>query len=180
MSSQTGPGTGSVSSSGISVRPDGPAGERMGLFLSRFTNKIDKKGRVSVPAPFRLALSDQSFSGIVAYPHPKLAALEGCGYDRMAKMGESLDQMAQFADDRDDLSSIFAVATPLAFDSEGRVMLTEELLAAAGITEQVVFSGAGKTFHMWEPTAFETFLAEARDRIRNQRTTLPSVPGTGP
>ncbi|MEK6734601.1 MAG: MraZ family transcriptional regulator, partial [Pseudomonadota bacterium] len=31
------------------------------LFLSSFTNKIDKKGRVSVPASFRSSLSQQTF-----------------------------------------------------------------------------------------------------------------------
>jgi len=152
----------------------------MGLFLSRFANKIDKKGRVSVPAPFRTALSDQSFAGIVVYPHPKLPALEGCGYDRMARMVDGHDRLDQFSDERDDLGSIFAVSHQLAFDPEGRVMLPEDLLAHAAITDQAVFAGFGSTFQIWEPRALERHLTEARDRIRIQRTTLPtSRPGEG-
>jgi MraZ protein len=145
----------------------------MGLFLSRFVNKIDKKGRISVPAPFRAALSDQSFAGIIVYPHPKLPALEGCGYDRLATMVDSHDQMAQFSDARDDLGSIFAVSHQLAFDPEGRVMLPEELLAHAGITEQAVFAGYGRTFQIWEPAALDRHLNQARERIRIQGTTMP-------
>lgn len=146
----------------------------MGLFLSRFANKIDKKGRISVPAPFRAALSDQSFAGIVVYPHPKLPALEGCGYDRMAKMVEGHDRLDQFSDERDDLGSIFAVSHQLAFDPEGRVMLPEDLLGHAGITDQAVFAGYGSTFQIWEPAGLERHLSVARDRIRIQKTTLPT------
>ncbi|MBM3532329.1 MAG: division/cell wall cluster transcriptional repressor MraZ [Alphaproteobacteria bacterium] len=146
----------------------------MGLFLSRFVNKIDKKGRVSVPAPFRASLSDQSFAGIVVYPHPKLPALEGCGYDRIQKMVEGHDRLDQFSDQRDDLGSIFAVSHQLAFDPEGRVMLPEDLLRYAGISEQAVFAGFGSTFQIWEPQAIDRHLSEARDRIRIQKTTLPA------
>jgi MraZ protein len=147
----------------------------MGLFLSRFVNKIDKKGRVSVPAPFRAALSDQSFAGIVVYPHPKLPAIEGCGLDRMEQMIEGHDRLDQFSDQRDDLGSIFTVSHQLAFDPEGRVMLPEDLLAHAGITEQAVFAGSGRTFQIWEPKSLERHLSDARDRIRTQRTTLPAA-----
>jgi len=146
----------------------------MGLFLSRFVNKIDKKGRVSVPAPFRVSLSDQSFAGIVVYPHPKLPALEGCGYDRIQKMVEGHDQLDQFSDQRDDLGSIFAVSHQLAFDPEGRVMLPDDLLRHASISEQAVFAGFGSTFQIWEPRALDRHLSEARDRIRIQKTTLPT------
>ena len=40
----------------------------MALFLDTFVNKIDRKGRVSVPATFRAALDGQAFHGIVALP----------------------------------------------------------------------------------------------------------------
>ncbi|MDR0774463.1 MAG: cell division/cell wall cluster transcriptional repressor MraZ, partial [Rickettsia sp.] len=40
----------------------------MNIFLSKYINNIDKKGRVSIPASYRLALSSQSFNGIIAYP----------------------------------------------------------------------------------------------------------------
>ncbi|MET1026476.1 MAG: MraZ N-terminal domain-containing protein, partial [Dongiaceae bacterium] len=48
----------------------------MALFIDTFINKIDKKGRVSVPATFRAALGGQSFQGIVAFPSFKYAAIQ--------------------------------------------------------------------------------------------------------
>src|SRR5690606_31394902 len=59
---------------------------RVALFLSRFDNKVDRKGRVSVPAPFRAQLSQQAFHGIIAYPSPVAPAIEGCGRDRIEQI----------------------------------------------------------------------------------------------
>jgi len=55
----------------------------VGLFLSTFVNKVDRKGRVSVPASFRAALAGQSFAGIVVYRSFKNSAIEGSGYKRL-------------------------------------------------------------------------------------------------
>ena len=92
----------------------------------------------------------------------------------MAKMVEGHDRLDQFSDERDDLGSIFAVSHQQAFDPEGRVMLPEDLLSHAGISDQAVFAGYGSTFQIWEPAGLERHLSVARDRIRIQKTTLPT------
>ena len=51
----------------------------MALFIDTFVNKIDSKGRVSVPATFRVALGSQSFPGIVALPLHKYRAVRCAG-----------------------------------------------------------------------------------------------------
>ena len=38
------------------------------MFLSSFENKIDKKGRVSVPATFRSHLNSMGYNGFISYP----------------------------------------------------------------------------------------------------------------
>ena len=40
----------------------------MNIFLSKYINKIDKKGRVSIPAGYRGALAKENFNGIIVYP----------------------------------------------------------------------------------------------------------------
>lgn len=99
----------------------------MALFLSTFMNKVDRKGRVSVPATFRAALASQSYAGIVAFPSFKLEAIEGMGADRMEEMSARLDALEQFSEDYDNLASIFADAQQLPFDGEGRIVLPPAL-----------------------------------------------------
>jgi MraZ protein len=145
----------------------------LALFLSTFTNKVDRKGRVSVPATFRNALAGQSFNGIIAFRSFKLPALEGSGIDRMEEMSARIDALDEFSEDRDALSSIFADAEQLPFDGEGRIMLSQALCQHAGIGETATFVGIGRTFQIWEPQRFEKHRDEMRERARRQGTTLP-------
>lgn len=146
----------------------------MTLFLSTFVNKIDKKGRVSVPAPFRMTLSVSQPSSpenlaIVVFRSLKHSALEGCSVDRMQQLSKSIDRLDLFSDAQDDLvAAIFADSHLLSLDSEGRVSLPEEFLAFANLAEQVAFVGRGATFQLWSPEAFRTVQQEARDRLQKQ------------
>lgn len=145
----------------------------MTLFLSTFVNKLDKKGRVSVPASFRLALSKQDFQGIVAFRSFKLPAIEGMGIDRMQRLSESVDQLDLFSDTQDDLTaSIFSDSQMLAFDGDGRVILNQTLIDHAKIQDSVAFVGRGATFQIWHPGNFERHQQEARTRIQANRETL--------
>src|SRR5260370_7775259 len=95
--------------------------------MSTFVNKVDRKGRVSVPASFRAALTGQSFAGIVAFRSFKTAAIEASGIDRIEEMSARLDALDQFSEDNESLASIFADAQQLAFDSPARLLLPHPL-----------------------------------------------------
>jgi MraZ protein len=146
----------------------------LALFLSTFVNKVDRKGRVSVPATFRAALSGQNFNGIIVFPSFKLPALEASGIDRMEEMSDRIDALAEFSEDREALSSILADAQQLPFDGEGRIVLPEALGQHAGIAETATFVGLGRTFQIWEPQRFAKHQQEMRERARRQGTTLPA------
>jgi MraZ protein len=143
------------------------------LFLSTFINKVDRKGRVSVPASFRGALAAQSFNGIVAFRSFKTSAIEGSGIDRLDEMSARLDELDQFSEDYDSLSSIFADCQQLPFDSEGRIILPPFMVEYAKITENAAFVGLGRTFQIWEPEAYKRHQEEMRERAKRQGITLP-------
>lgn len=146
---------------------------KMTLFLSTFLNKLDKKGRVSVPASFRLVLSGQSFQGIVAFRSYKFPAIEGMGMERMQRLSDSVDQLDLFSETQEDLTAtIFADAQMIAFDGDGRVVLPQALLDHANIKDTVAFVGRGATFQIWNPEAFEAHQVEARKRVHEKQSTL--------
>ena len=152
----------------------------MALFLSTFINKIDRKGRVSVPAPFRSALADQRFAGIVAFSsfRDSYNAIEASGMDRMERLSASIDRLNPFSDEHDDFASvIFGTSVQISFDGEGRIVLPAHLRAHADIADQAAFVGRGATFQIWQPAALEEFQTEARKRARAARATLRLEPG---
>ena len=149
----------------------------MALFLSTFVNKIDKKGRVSAPASFRVALNAQTFSGIVAFPSFTLAALECSGMDRFEQLANSVDELDPFSDQRDNLATaIFARTVQMPFDGEGRIMLTEPLLAHARLDDHAAFVGQGRTFQVWSPAALDAHVRAAAQQARDNRAVLKIGP----
>jgi MraZ protein len=145
----------------------------MALFLSTYTNKLDKKGRVSVPALFRAALVHPDFNGVVVFRSPQHAALEAMDMGRMAMISATLDNFDLFSETRDDITAaLFADACPLTFDAEGRILLPQALLAHAQITDQVTFAGRGPTFQIWNPEAFLAYQEQARARLK---TVMPAL-----
>lgn len=146
----------------------------MGLFLSTFVNKVDRKGRVSVPATFRATLGRTDFSGIICYRSFVSPCIEGCSLDFLQRLSDSAQNFDAFSTEQDDLASlIFADARQLPWDPEGRIVLPEDVLAHAGITEQAAFVGKGQTFQIWEPEAYRAVEAEIRARALKNRPTLP-------
>lgn len=148
----------------------------MPLLVGRYVNKIDRKGRVSVPKAFRDALVEQAsgFAGIYAYPLFKAQAIEACGEAFMKQLADSIDDLDMFSDDQDDLASIvLESAHQLPFDPEGRVVLPPELLDHAGITGEALFVGRGARFSIWDPATFAEHRGKAFARARDRGATLP-------
>lgn len=155
----------------------GPAGATMALFTDTFINKIDSKGRVSVPAQFRAELNGQRFHGIVALPTFKYPALQCGGIEWMSRLSESIDALAVFSDEHDDAAStLFGDTKQLAFDGDGRITLLPPLLKHANLTDAAAFVGRGPVFEIWEPAALEQRKEEARRRVREKGLSLKLVP----
>lgn len=142
------------------------------MFIGRHTNKIDKKGRLSVPKAFRDALGDAA-DGVFVFPSFKYPALEGAGRDFIERFVASLDDLDLFSDDQDDLAAtVLANTNALAYDPEGRVILPKTLLDHAELGDEAVFVGRGSRFQIWSPTLFETHNARAFERARSRGATL--------
>ena len=143
------------------------------MFLSSFENKIDKKGRVSVPATFRSHLNSMGYNGFISYPSFNHAALEACSQDRIEKLSNTIDSLNPFEEKRDFFAtSILSESENLQFDTEGRVSLSNKLLNHAKIINNVLFVGLGKTFQIWEPKIFEKFKIVARKKAFQNRSNL--------
>ena len=143
------------------------------MFLSTYENKLDKKGRVSVPASFRSYLSNLGYNGVVCYPSFNNQSIEAWPQDRIEKITEAIDSLNPFEEKRDFFAtSILSESINLQFDSEGRISLTTKLLKHAKIKNNMLFVGQGKTFQIWEPATFEKFKINARKKANINRASL--------
>ena len=143
------------------------------MFLSSFVNKIDKKGRVSVPATFRSHINTLGYNGFIIYPSFNNSALEACTQDRIEKLSNTIDSLNPFEEKRDYFAtSVLSESENLQFDTEGRVSISQKLLNHAKIKNNVLFVGLGKTFQIWEPRNFDKFKTFARKKAFQNRSYL--------
>ncbi len=143
------------------------------MFLSSYENKIDKKGRVSVPASFRAYLNSLGYNGFITYPSFNHSSLEACSQSRIEKLSNSIDSLNPFEEKRDYFAtSILSESLNLQFDTEGRVLISEKLLNHAKIKSLVLFVGLGQTFQIWEPKNFSKFRSTAKKKAYLNRSNL--------
>lgn len=159
----------------------------MGQFLGTHTGKLDTKNRVSIPALYRTQLRAESTAGplppaagtpLVARPSHIDRCIEVWSETDFQALAAPLSKLDEFSQEYDDLSiSIYADATPLEADREGRVVLPANLTEHAGLSvhSTIVFMGRGKIFQIWETGQAEQRKRDAAQRSRDRRLTLPGA-----
>jgi MraZ protein len=146
------------------------------IFLSTTLNRIDKKGRVSLPAPFRTALLSQGSGDFVLFRSAKSNAIEGFPLSKMTELSARLDNFDMFDENQDDLATtIFAESIQLSFDSDGRFTLPQHLIDAANLEGEAAFVGLGSKFQIWHPRALEEHKTSARKNVKSKNLTLPKI-----
>lgn len=152
----------------------------MSHFLGTHQNRLDAKGRVSIPAAFRAHLRDDAgVASVILRPSHKHNCIEGWPEPVFQTLAAPLDGLEMFSEDQDDLiTALYADATRVEADKEGRIVLPESLVQHAGLTDAVAFLGMRHTFQIWEPAAAERRLADARNAARTKGLTIPAaLPG---
>jgi MraZ protein len=140
----------------------------MGGFVATFVNRLDQKGRVSVPAPFRAVLAREGEDGVYCYPALDQAAIDAGGSRLQDAIAARLEPFETFSEDHEILSTAFyGESRVLKIDPDGRVVLPEEFRAYAGVTDTAVFVGQGFKFQIWEPERFAARQREARAHLRS-------------
>ncbi len=145
----------------------------MGIFISNYENKLDAKGRISVPAMFREALKDEDFNGIIAYQSFINPCIEASGISRIEKIANSIDNLDPYGDERDAFAtSILGGSKQLPLDVDGRIILPEELVKFAALKDKAIFVGKGFTFEIWNPEKFEKYYNNSREIAKVNRGKL--------
>lgn len=141
----------------------------MESFRGRFTNKIDAKGRVSVPAKFRAIVIAQGLNGIICSPSFKGPYLEAGGPAYGQMLDQMINRLGMFTDPHDDLAAVlYGESHDISLDGDGRIVLPEEMRAHANITDEATFVGFGARFLIWEPKAYESYRANALENARSK------------
>ena len=144
----------------------------MDLFLSTFEHRIDKKGRLSVPAPFRSVL-ERRRDPLYLFKSLTEPCLEGCGPKRIGQIVDAIDSMDSLSAEVATLHTMLSSAQEMKLDAEGRIMLNADFIAFAELDDAALYAGIGRSFQIWLPDRYRSREAEARARAKT--TGLPSL-----
>ena len=143
------------------------------IFLSNAINKIDAKGRISIPASFRSVLEFQGYPGVYLFPSFTSNSIDGGGMELINQISKSVERMQLFAEETDALStSLFADTYNLTYDQDGRISLPENLIIHANLMDKAIFVGQGRKFQIWNPDDFEEFKKKAKIKALEHRNLI--------
>jgi len=135
----------------------------MSRFLSNATNRIDAKGRVSVPSAFRSVLAQRNVQELYCFQDFVFPAISVGGPDLLERFERQIAAEDPFSPDANEMSLlIHGGGVFMKLDAEGRLMVTDFIRGFTGISDEVTFVGRADNFQLWQPQAFVAAQAQAR------------------
>lgn len=128
------------------------------VFQGASSLNLDAKGRLSVPTRHRDVLSATAGGQltITKHPHGCLMVFPRPEWEKFRERIAQLPMSAQW------WKRIFlGNAMDVDMDGTGRVLVSPELRAAAGVTRDVLLLGMGNHFELWDKATYEAKEAEA-------------------
>jgi MraZ protein len=145
----------------------------MDRFVSHYLLRLDAKGRISVPAPFRAVLAQDGSDGLFCCPALDRPAIDVGGKALLAEIEQLIMCFPPYSEEREQFSTaLYGTSETLKMDAEGRVTLTEALKDHAGIMDAASFVGLGHKFQIWAPDRLGKQLSEATGAVRKMRKRL--------
>lgn len=152
----------------------------MARYFGRYVNKVDRKGRVSVPSRIRSQILSLGQSSMVAAPSEHDPAIDAMDVDRLNELIDRLDRPgALTADDQARAEYMFGRAEELPIDKDGRILLPRALLEHAQIEDAAIFVGIGRSFRIWNPDRHAAFEAETRASLGDAPLSLKDLARLG-
>lgn len=149
----------------------------MDRFLSNAVNRIDAKGRVSVPAHFRAVVQKRGYTDLYALRALDIPALDVGGLDLLDRYEQRIALEDPFLQTADDMSFFcHGDGAFLKLDQDGRITVTDFIREHTGISSEVAFVGRGNFFQMWEPDRLRAYGAEVRARLLKLRQAAQRTP----
>lgn len=149
----------------------------MTLFTGTHFGKLDRKGRISVPAPFRAELEAAATNQLVLRTSHMYSCIEASSRAVFQHLVDSIKRLDHFSEEREAFEAgLLADSQVMRLDGDGRFVLPEEMIAEVGLTEAIAFMGKGERFEIWDADAARAHVAEAKRLVRERRLTLAASP----
>lgn len=135
-----------------------------GVFIGEHDNKIDTKGRLSIPADFRRELEERdpkweggkNASMAIVYGDARRNYLEVFTVDDIKRVHAQIARLPRGSKKRFALQKLYGHQAMLtSVDETGRIVLPARLRDKLGLDGRALVVGNGETFMIWKPETYE-------------------------
>ncbi len=142
------------------------------MFKGTYRHRIDGKGRLPVPAPFRRELSAEGAARVVVTVLVQCLAVYAPA--EWARLEAQISSLPAFNRQVKALTRLLASrAADCDLDVQGRILLPPPLRQAAALGQEAVVIGALSRFEIWSPESWEGFLRESERLLDDVALDLP-------
>ena len=126
------------------------------MFFGTFHHAVDAKGRTSLPAKFREALSTAGETRLVLVQYPHWRAVQALPQSVWKEMEKKILEASPLdAKAQRNILRFYSTAHDVDLDVHGRLLVPPALREYAGLSKDVVWVGMGRTIHLFERAAYE-------------------------
>lgn len=137
------------------------------MFMGEYHQKIDDKGRLTIPAKIRYELGDNF---IVT------RGLDGCLFvyknERWEKIINHYQELPNIKEARNFMRFFLSGANPQTFDKQGRINISSPLIKYAGLSKNVIVIGVGDRLEIWSEDNWNKFIENNEDNFSDQADNL--------
>lgn len=135
------------------------------VFRGEFHQKVDAKGRVSIPASFRRVLEAEDpdcINGkrprlVIVYGDERRKYLECFSINAMTEVDALITSMPRGETKRKALETlIYSQSLDAEVDDDGRIVLPAKLRHKIELGGEAYFAATADTFQIWKPETYET------------------------
>ena len=151
-------------------------GNNMRRFRGEAENKVDNKGRVSIPAAFRRILEegDPDWSSglnpnlVIVYGRRNRKCLEGYSIGSIEIVDNLVSNLPRYSKEREILERLLnSQSIYIQLDENGRIILPLKLRKLVEIQTTAVFVGMGEKFQIWEPKNYQDEVDALNSSFKN-------------
>jgi MraZ protein len=139
------------------------------MYYGRFEYAIDEKGRVNVPVKFRdlLRASGDDRLFLTNFITQNVRCLDIYPYSEWQKLEARVREKPQFDPNIINFfhNYYFAAAQDVTIDKQGRILVPPDLREYAGLTGNVLFTGAVDKFRLWDREAYKPVRAAGEQAL---------------
>ena len=145
-------------------------------FRGEWTNKVDAKGRVSIPASFRRVLEtcdpdwyEKSLPNLVlVYGRKGSGCIEGYSMRSIHEVDDMISALPRYSKNREILERLLnSNSVQIQVDENGRIVLSTKLREMIGIKNEALFAGMGEKFEVWNPLSYQKNIDKMFESIKD-------------